>query len=221
MTLVYAKLSFMLLQLLGSLRRLSSRLMNAAIDHYYGIETRRLVSVRSLGIPAEHSHGYAPVEWFSLPPILKQLEPGPGDVFLDLGCGKGRALLIASHFSFRKIIGVELAESLVKQACANRDRYLKRGRSRCRQLEIVHGNAAEYRIPPEVTMLFLFSPFRGPILSQVVQNLRRSVAEMPRRVHLIYHSPGFHEQIMAGLGSEVRVVHESVDYVIYQLGADS
>src|SRR5687768_7586014 len=39
--------------------------------------------------------------------------------FVDVGCGKGRPLLVASEFAFQRIVGVELAPHLAKIARAN------------------------------------------------------------------------------------------------------
>jgi SAM-dependent methyltransferase len=39
--------------------------------------------------------------------------------FIDLGCGKGRPLLVASEFPFRDIVGVEISPSLAADARAN------------------------------------------------------------------------------------------------------
>ena len=39
--------------------------------------------------------------------------------FVDLGCGKGRPLGVASEFAFRRLVGVEIAPRLVAVARAN------------------------------------------------------------------------------------------------------
>ena len=59
------------------------------LDLYFRVETRGTVSVETLGTPPEFSDSYSPVEWFSLPPVLKRFKIGSGDVFLDLGSNVG------------------------------------------------------------------------------------------------------------------------------------
>src|SRR5277367_3679731 len=40
-------------------------------------------------------------------------------VFVDYGCGKGRVLLVATHFPFQRIVGVEFAPQLAEIAEQN------------------------------------------------------------------------------------------------------
>jgi len=49
----------------------------------------------------------------SLPPERKDF------VFVDLGCGKGKPLLVASRFPFKRIVGVDISESAVAIARSN------------------------------------------------------------------------------------------------------
>jgi SAM-dependent methyltransferase len=53
-------------------------------------------------------------------------------VFVDLGCGEGRAVLIASEFPFERVIGVELSPKTSALARENVAVYGVNGRSRCK-----------------------------------------------------------------------------------------
>ena len=64
------------------------------------------------------------VEYGTIPPylikkILDQVNYDQSDVFLDFGCGKGRVLLIASEYKFKKIIGIEFSPELAGIALKN------------------------------------------------------------------------------------------------------
>jgi SAM-dependent methyltransferase len=108
--------------------------------------------------------------------------------FIDLGSGKGRALLLASDYPFRRIMGVELLPDLHRIARENLARY-KSEEQKCFALESNCGDAAEFALPPDPTLLFLFNPFPETVLRRVIGNLERSLREHPRGCYLLYHNP--------------------------------
>jgi hypothetical protein len=55
---------------------------------------------------------YEPSGWRSLRRILCAEDVSPGDVFVDLGSGKGRVILEAAQYPFHHVIGVEIAPEL-------------------------------------------------------------------------------------------------------------
>lgn len=108
--------------------------------------------------------------------------------FLDLGSGKGRTLLMASDYSFRRIVGVELLPSLNDVAQDNISRY--RGESqKCFAIETICADATEFAFPVEPTVLFLFHPLPESGLRRVMANLERSLRQHPRTVYVLYHNP--------------------------------
>jgi predicted RNA methylase len=107
-------------------------------------------------------------------------------VFIDFGAGKGRTLLIASLFGFKRIIGVEFARELVEIARENVKRFV------CRA-EIMHADAAEYRVPDDNLVAYFYNPFGPEVLRRVLMGLRSLV--LRRRVYLIYVNPQYHSVI--------------------------
>jgi len=88
--------------------------------------------------------------------------------FVDLGCGKGRALLLASQYGFKRIIGVEYSPALLGIAAKNVATIKK-------DIEIVHEDASKYIFPKEPLVVFLFDPFRGDVLRETILNLCASL----------------------------------------------
>jgi len=100
--------------------------------------------------------------------------------FIDLGCGKGRALLVAAQIGFREVIGVEFADELPEIAKAN---------ARIMGFDniVVHqGDAGEYRFPSGNLLVFLHNPFWIPIMRRVVENLR---AAQYQQLFVLYLTP--------------------------------
>jgi hypothetical protein len=108
--------------------------------------------------------------------------------FVDLGSGKGRTLLMASDYPFRRIVGVEILPALNAVAQENLDTYQSESQ-KCFSMESICGDATEFVLAPELTVLFLFNPFPEAGLRRVVSNLERSLGESPRQIFVLYHNP--------------------------------
>src|SRR5258706_11000722 len=109
-------------------------------------------------------------------------------VFLDLGSGKGRTLLMASDYPFRCIVGVELLPALHQAAQENLSKY-HNGLQKCFTLESICSDATDFHLPAEPTVLYLFNPFPEAGLRRVIANLEQSLREHPRVVYVLYHNP--------------------------------
>jgi SAM-dependent methyltransferase len=109
-------------------------------------------------------------------------------VFIDLGSGKGRTLLMASAYPFRRIVGVELLPALHQIAEENLRNYRSESQQ-CFALESICADAAEFPFPAEPTVLYLFNPFPEAGLRRVMANLEQSLRANPRPVYVLYHNP--------------------------------
>lgn len=118
-------------------------------------------------------------------------------VFIDIGSGKGRTLLMASDYPFRRIIGVELLPELHRVAQENIRNY-KSDSQRCFALESIRADARDLVFPHEPTVLYLFNPLPEPGLVQLLANLEHSLREHPRSLFVIYHNPVLEQVLVEG-----------------------
>jgi len=162
-----------------------------AIDIAYEIDTGGVIHWDRIG--ANSSSGlYVHPFVSSQPSIIRQalrlLPDCGGFTFVDLGAGKGRALVVASEFAFRRIVGVELSSDLVAVIAQNArvvaERYPQRPK-----IEAVLSDVADYRLPDEPLVLFMYNPFFGPLMQRVVQAIERSLRNCPRDLHVVYVKP--------------------------------
>jgi len=108
--------------------------------------------------------------------------------FIDIGSGKGRALLMASQYPFRRILGIELLPELHRVAKDNLSKY-KSDSQQCFAIDCVLGDASEFDLPIEPTVLYLFNPLPESGLVRMIMNLEQSLRENPRAVFVLYHNP--------------------------------
>ena len=173
------------------LRRHNNRLEKALFER--GVETATLEA----GI--EHFHPdrvtYQPSGWRYLGRVLRRGDVTRDDVFLDMGCGKGRVLIQACRYPFKRVIGVEVDPALADVARENLARAGRR--SRCGDVEIVVADAAEYAIPDDLTVMYLYYPFAGETFRRVMANVVESLDRTPRRLRIVYALPHLEEAVLA------------------------
>jgi tRNA1(Val) A37 N6-methylase TrmN6 len=131
----------------------------------------------------------------SLPPDLEGL------TFVDLGSGKGRAVLLASRRPFRRIVGVEFAQELHEAARANLARF-PRSAQRCQRIELVCADAAGYQLPDEDLVIFMYNPFALEVMRTIAARARDSLRARPRRMYVLYTNP-FHSEAWTALGFQL------------------
>jgi hypothetical protein len=108
--------------------------------------------------------------------------------FIDLGAGKGRALLMASDYPFQRIMGVEFMPDLCHAAEENIAGYSasSNDRQKCSQMEMICLDACDFHFPAEPLVVYLFNPFSEPVFARVLENLRLSLQGKPREVYVAY-----------------------------------
>jgi SAM-dependent methyltransferase len=109
--------------------------------------------------------------------------------FIDIGSGKGRALLLALDYPFQKIIGVEFAAPLVAIARANVEKV--GNRRDVSRIEIIHADAVEYDLPNAPAIIFLYNPFGAPVMRRVAIRTRAALVAAEREIIILYLNP-FH-----------------------------
>ncbi len=219
----FCRLALRNLTLLLSRQGARHRYVNdPAFDRKYGVDTGGAVEIDEMTAPAWEKEGAVPYE--PTPPemfefLLDRAEiADPGDLlFVDLGSGKGRTLILACLAGFRRAEGVELGEELHATAADNLDRLAKVGR-RLNAVSI-RGDARSYQFPREPTVCFLNNPFSADVLAGVVRNIERSLRDRPRDFTVIYYHSN-HEEVFGGSSWE-RIDHgfwndRSHHYAIYR-----
>ena len=113
--------------------------------------------------------------------------------FVDLGSGRGRAVILAAEMGFRRVVGVELDAHLVQEAQENLRRWqLRRPPSHPGQeVVLVQGDAALYRPPGGPLVIWMFNPFGATTLRHVLNELSdgRRIDGRPRLPRVLQSRP--------------------------------
>jgi SAM-dependent methyltransferase len=160
-------------------------------DRIHGTHTSGFVPADQLpALEAARAHAifYAGSQPSVLREGLKALPPLETCTFVDLGCGKGRPLLVASEFPFRDILGVELSPELAKVAERNAAIIAERFPDRT-PIRIEVGDASNLPIPSGDAVLFLYHPFGAELIAKVVQRVEAALRSEPRSIYIVYYNP--------------------------------
>lgn len=127
-----------------------------------------------------NNYRYSPSPAATLRKVISATPVTYEDVaFVDLGSGKGRVLLVASEFPFKRIIGVEYSEHLCSIAERNIGQYSSASQ-KCDVFEIRHEDATKFEIPDDAGVFYFYEPFSPPLAMKVLENIERSLARAPR-----------------------------------------
>jgi tRNA1(Val) A37 N6-methylase TrmN6 len=109
--------------------------------------------------------------------------------FIDVGAGKGRALLLAAEAPFRKVVGVELNEDLARIARRNVTRWSGHSRPRAK-IRVMQADALELRWPRPPLLVYLYNPFACELVEQLAARLASAAsASASGLVDLLYINP--------------------------------
>jgi hypothetical protein len=142
----------------------------ADLTAYYGIAPSILRALLDLWL--QQLHPLAPIE---------------RTVFLDVGAGKGRAMLVASAYPFLRVEGVELNRKLADVARRNISLWESTQQSTMLAPLILHeDDATRMPLPPEPLLAHLFHPFEDRLLRRFLRQVEKDLTAHPRPFDLFY-----------------------------------
>jgi SAM-dependent methyltransferase len=194
-------------------------------DVAYGTDTGGLISGSNLA--SGHAsdrfiEGYAAVPPSRFRNILARWQASnpPHSIaeytFVDLGCGKGRALLLASQAGFREVVGVELNPALATTARANAELWTAAGKAGS-TIRVMQGDAVELTWPAPPCVAFLFNPFGATLMARVVARMAAAFRDRPHDLEVLYYKP---EQAAAFANSFEMIWCETTGIIPEELAVD-
>lgn len=136
---------------------------------------------------------YTPTPVLVLSWIFQSLKINEPDwTFVDIGSGRGRVVIAASKRDFKKVIGVEFAEELHREA-ANNLSIQSRDALELDRVKLLHADATRFEIPDGPCVFYLFNPFQESVLEGFLNNAIQSYEAFPRPMIFAYSNPVHHK----------------------------
>ncbi len=144
-----------------------------------------------------HVTGYAGSQPSTVERIVREIDQPRDYAFIDVGCGKGRVLAIASRLGFRRVIGIEMSPELCRAAVENSQR-LAQSSPGGTGIEVVQKNAADYAMPGGNLLVFLYNPFGAEVMASFRRTLEAARRTERRDIVIAYVQPT-HGDILDGM----------------------
>jgi SAM-dependent methyltransferase len=122
--------------------------------------------------------------------VLRMLDISGADRIVDLGSGKGGAMLTMSRFPFSEILGIDLSERMISIALQNAANL------GVKKVSFICTDAADFRDLDRFTYVYMFNPFPAHVIREVMLNLAASALRLPRKITLIYKYPGCPDELV-------------------------
>jgi SAM-dependent methyltransferase len=158
------------------LRYQACSFLGARWDRKYGVDTSGQIDLIDIDVVGPNrDSGYASVS--TSPSAYAFLSAHfPADwkefTFVDVGCGKGRVLMLAALQGFETIIGIEFAPLICQIAEQNLAGFSARGPCKW---SIVNADATAVDLPSDVPLLiYCFNPFKAEIWERFVPVLLKA-----------------------------------------------
>ena len=188
-------------------------------DRAHGVDTGGLLYADAL--TGLHEHELQNAGYYATAPSLfrgaialwRQTLPATGYTetdytLVDIGCGKGRVLMLAAEFGFREIVGVEVDPHLARIARKNLHKWTRRSpRSWVPQVSIlrpgrpnprtriIEGDALALPLPDGPAALFYFNSFERELTERWLSRLGDIARTRTAPLDLIYIHPEFDAQV--------------------------
>ena len=163
-------------------------------ERKYRINTSRPIELKDLTIKngdIRQSSRYEAVNYYILENLINRTRSlTRATTFTDLGCGKGRVMVVAAHYGFKKIRGVDFAEEVCAEARHNMTILQKELDF---EYEVSCTNVLDYTVQPDDTVFFMFNPFTSNTISGFLDKVEESLLHHPRDIYFLYVSPRFAE----------------------------
>lgn len=162
-------------------------------DRRWGTVTFERIHLHALGVDAHlgdtEGWQYGPVNEDFFREMMRELGVDLRKYdFIDVGAGKGLAVMVAADYGFARNIGVELAPELVRQADKNVAIYEARTGKKV-GVEWVTEDFMKWPIPKRPQVIFLNNPFPDAIAMRAIDHIEASFRENPRRAIVLYRKP--------------------------------
>jgi SAM-dependent methyltransferase len=193
----------------GMARLIAPNYVRDDFDDRHGVDTRTF-SLVDADMPEEalaEATRYEPANVQVLHHLFRSLPFRYPDFHLvDVGCGKGRTLMVAAEYPFKAITGVELSPIATRIAERNLSRNTRREQAKCTEIDVRCENAIDFTVPSGNLLVTLYNPFLGKTFEQCIEHLHEAArAEPARQIWVAYINPWFCEQILDKSGFFRRV----------------
>lgn len=183
--------------------------------HLNTVEIDRLHHEKIESENLTHASIYQASSYYLVEMAFKYLEDEKVNYGLvDYGCGKGRVLIVAAYFGFKKITGIDFSRNLILEAEANLEKITHLFPET--DFNVICDDVVNYKIEKDKNCFFFFNPFDEIIMLKVIKSILSSLKDFPREVWVIYINP-LHKEMFLSAGFEEEWNFKKMEYLEFSI----
>ena len=187
-------------------------------ERKYHLDTTKIDDLQGQKIESSnlpHASIYQGTNYYLIEKAFEYLKTEEANQQLvDFGSGKGRIMVVAAHYGFKNITGIDFSESLCREAEDNIEKI--KPLFPATNFKIICSDAANYTIENDTNVFFFFNPFDEVVMLQVVRKILTSLKKNPRKVYIVYVNP-LHKEIFLSAGFEEEYYLKKMEYLEFTI----
>jgi SAM-dependent methyltransferase len=159
-------------------------------DRQFGVDTSGFVPVEQINAElATKINPYGASQASIIRKGIESLGYINDYTFIDLGCGKGRAMLVGGEFPFLSVIGIELSNKLAEIATRN-VRIIETRFPHRTKTKVFNANALEFDYPAGNIVIYFYHSFGRELLAEMISKIKAGL-QSGHFTHLffVYYNP--------------------------------
>lgn len=169
------------------------RKIEIIVERLRGLDFSKVIPSAHLGYDASLVVQCSPSGNKYLTNLFKDMPLTNCDNILDIGCGKGSAILRLTNFKFKNIDGIEIARQHAEVAKKN---FIK---LKIKNVHIFNLDAIEFNEYYKYNYFYMYNPFPDIVMRLVISRILNQTSA-GKKITIIYNNPVCHEVLIdAGL----------------------
>ena len=161
------------------------QLLDRIVDCYLGVKTCKteiLSENRSI------HYAYEPTHYWHLKEMFKQYPFNAEDHLVDMGCGKGRVVLISALMGCPRVTGIDISPKMIDIAIKNMNK-LKAKHLNALTYKLICCDAQSLTIDDNYNKFFFFNPFHLKVFIHIINKIVSSLHNNNRKIVLFLYYP--------------------------------
>ncbi len=134
-------------------------------------------------------YNYLPTTYALFEELFTKYPFNYSDHFVDIGCGKGRALMMAALFGCRHIIGIEINDNIYRELMNNYLEWKKYQFMNGVETTLINKSCLDVKIENEWNKFFMFKPFNNDVFREVILNIYNAKRESDKTTYIYLYHP--------------------------------
>lgn len=159
------------------------------IDDFFEVDT--LGNSRDTKNADKNLYNYLPTTYAFFEELFTKYPFNLDDYFVDIGCGKGRSLMMASLFGCKHLCGVEINTKVYETLINNFFSWKRHNFMENVSVDLINKSFFDVEIREEWNKFFMFKPFNIDVFKKVMLSIYETKRYCDKMVYIYLYHPDY------------------------------